>query len=63
MLQASKRYGTQIPLSMTLESRSQVKDHRRYELESFREDVKLFKGIAEGIVKFKGIASVQAVSR
>ena len=42
--QALKRYGTQISLDMTLEIRSQVKGHRRYGLETFREGVKLFNG-------------------
>ena len=61
---------------MTLASRSQVKGHRRYELESFKEDVKLFKGYASQVSLPSaemfpsytretrgGIASVQAVSR
>ena len=40
--QALKRYGTQISLDMTLEIRPQVKGASRYELEIFREGVKLF---------------------
>ena len=43
-LQAWKRYGTQIPLNITLAIKSEVKDHGRYGLETFREDVKLFQG-------------------
>ena len=41
--QALKRYGTQISLDMTLNIRSQVKDHSRYGLKIFRKGVKLFK--------------------
>ena len=61
---------------MTLEIRSQVKDHRRYDLENLREDVKLFQGFAQQVSLRSadtfpsytretrgGIASVQAVSR
>ena len=38
-----KRYGRKISLDMTLGISSQVKGHSRYELNIFREDVKLFK--------------------
>ena len=42
-VQALKQYGMQSSLDMTLEIRSQVKGHSRYELKIFRKDVKLLK--------------------